>query len=253
MRFAAMQAPADRPGLDQASLARAIASDRATIGGVLRRFGRTGIVLRRPAPRRPPGDPVGVGAGGACVTRRTAAVAAAVQRDILSNPSDAGRDRPVALVAEALRDRWAPIVTIRYRRRSARAAKRSTGPARPGRRVGKSGFPIGMEGVASHARPCHANPLSVRPLRSAQASAGRPDGGRSSSWVAAAQPGTPGATRSGCAAGTHDAAIRRHPGRAENKAHTFPHGQPTDGNRHFARGNHQAKLSRDDAVRFRRP
>ena len=50
MRFAAMQAPADRPGLDQASLARAIASDRATIGGVLRRFGRTGIVLRRPAP-----------------------------------------------------------------------------------------------------------------------------------------------------------------------------------------------------------
>lgn len=48
VQFAAMVALAERPGLDQAGLARAIAHDRATIGGVVRRLVEKGAISRVP-------------------------------------------------------------------------------------------------------------------------------------------------------------------------------------------------------------
>jgi DNA-binding MarR family transcriptional regulator len=50
VQFATMMALADRPGLDQAGLARVIAYDRATIGGVVKRLLEKGVISRVPAP-----------------------------------------------------------------------------------------------------------------------------------------------------------------------------------------------------------
>jgi DNA-binding MarR family transcriptional regulator len=46
VQFAALDAIAKRPGIDQASLAAAISFDRATIGGVIDRLERKGLVRR---------------------------------------------------------------------------------------------------------------------------------------------------------------------------------------------------------------
>ncbi|HPE59331.1 MAG TPA: MarR family transcriptional regulator [Thiolinea sp.] len=46
IQFAALDILADRPGLDQATLAGTIAYDRVTIGGVIERLERKGLVIR---------------------------------------------------------------------------------------------------------------------------------------------------------------------------------------------------------------
>lgn len=46
VQYAALDAIAKRPGVDQASLAAAISFDRATIGGVIDRLERKGLVRR---------------------------------------------------------------------------------------------------------------------------------------------------------------------------------------------------------------
>jgi DNA-binding MarR family transcriptional regulator len=46
VQFAALDAIAQQPGIDQASLAATISFDRATIGGVLDRLEQKGLVLR---------------------------------------------------------------------------------------------------------------------------------------------------------------------------------------------------------------
>ncbi|MDE2418910.1 MAG: MarR family transcriptional regulator [Burkholderiales bacterium] len=46
VQFAALDTIAENPGIDQASLASAISFDRATIGGVIDRLERKGLVLR---------------------------------------------------------------------------------------------------------------------------------------------------------------------------------------------------------------
>jgi DNA-binding MarR family transcriptional regulator len=46
VQFAALECVAQRPGIDQASLASAIGFDRATIGGVIDRLERKGLVQR---------------------------------------------------------------------------------------------------------------------------------------------------------------------------------------------------------------
>jgi MarR family transcriptional regulator, temperature-dependent positive regulator of motility len=47
VQFAALDAIAQQPGIDQASLAATISFDRATIGGVIDRLERKGLVQRR--------------------------------------------------------------------------------------------------------------------------------------------------------------------------------------------------------------
>lgn len=49
VQYAAMQAVANRPGLDQRSLARAIGLDTSTIAGVVDRLEARGLLERRPA------------------------------------------------------------------------------------------------------------------------------------------------------------------------------------------------------------
>lgn len=50
VQYAALQAVHDAPGLDQRSLARTIAFDTSTIGSVLDRLERRGLLARRVAP-----------------------------------------------------------------------------------------------------------------------------------------------------------------------------------------------------------
>jgi DNA-binding MarR family transcriptional regulator len=50
VQFAALDAVAQQPGIDQASLAATISFDRATIGGVIDRLERKGLVQRTVSP-----------------------------------------------------------------------------------------------------------------------------------------------------------------------------------------------------------
>lgn len=50
VQFAALDAINANPGIDQARVAEAIAFDRATIGGVIDRLERKGLVIRRISP-----------------------------------------------------------------------------------------------------------------------------------------------------------------------------------------------------------
>lgn len=50
VQFAALQAVQQQPGLDQRTLARAIGYDTSTIGGVIDRLEKRGLVLRQASP-----------------------------------------------------------------------------------------------------------------------------------------------------------------------------------------------------------
>ena len=50
VQFAALDAVAEQPGIDQASLAAAISFDRATIGGVVDRLEQKGLIEREISP-----------------------------------------------------------------------------------------------------------------------------------------------------------------------------------------------------------
>lgn len=50
VQFAALDAVAEQPGIDQASLAAAISFDRATIGGVIDRLEQKGLIEREISP-----------------------------------------------------------------------------------------------------------------------------------------------------------------------------------------------------------
>ena len=50
VQFAALDAVAEQPGIDQASLAAAISFDRATIGGVIDRLEQKGLLEREVSP-----------------------------------------------------------------------------------------------------------------------------------------------------------------------------------------------------------
>lgn len=50
VQFAMLDALAEAPGLDQASLARHIGKDRATVGAVAERLARKGLIARIPSP-----------------------------------------------------------------------------------------------------------------------------------------------------------------------------------------------------------
>lgn len=51
VQFAALETLSKHPGLDQAGLAKRIAYDRATIGGVVKRLVHKGLVTREPDPK----------------------------------------------------------------------------------------------------------------------------------------------------------------------------------------------------------
>lgn len=104
VQFAALSAIAAEPGMDQSTLAGRIAYDRATIGGVIDRLDRKGLIARTVSARdrrarelRPTDD-------GRAVLARIAPVVAEAQGEILAGLSEAERARFVELslkVAEA--------------------------------------------------------------------------------------------------------------------------------------------------------
>ena len=103
VQFAALDAIAQQPGIDQASLAATISFDRATIGGVIDRLEQKGLRAARGQRAGSPGAPAAPHARG----RATAGlpvrpVVQALQADILAPLSPAERAAFLALAHKAL-------------------------------------------------------------------------------------------------------------------------------------------------------
>ena len=102
VQFAMMDAPAAEPGLDQASLARAIGKDRATVGAVAERLAKKGLIARTASAHDRRAIELELTRAGRNLHARLAPRVAAIQADILPGLSEAERATFVALVARAL-------------------------------------------------------------------------------------------------------------------------------------------------------
>lgn len=102
VQFAMMDALAAEPGLDQASLARAIGKDRATVGAVAERLAKKGLIARTASAHDRRAIELELTAAGRDLHARLAPRVAAIQADILPGLSEAERATFVALVARAL-------------------------------------------------------------------------------------------------------------------------------------------------------
>jgi DNA-binding MarR family transcriptional regulator len=102
VQFAALNAIANDPGMDQASLASTISFDRATIGGVIDRLERKGLVTRvvRDQDRR--ARQLHLTAEGEHLLSACRPVVKALQTDILSLLSAKERAEFLALARKAL-------------------------------------------------------------------------------------------------------------------------------------------------------
>ena len=88
VQFAAMDAVATTPGIDQASIAAQIAYDRATIGGVIDRLEQKGWIKRTISNRDRRAREVTLTPVGRDVLDRAIPVVSALQADILPGLSD---------------------------------------------------------------------------------------------------------------------------------------------------------------------
>ncbi|PAU96173.1 MarR family transcriptional regulator [Paracoccus salipaludis] len=102
VQFAMMDALAAEPGLDQASLARAIGKDRATVGAVAERLAKKGLIARTASAHDRRAIELELTGAGRDLHARLAPRVAAIQADILPGLSEAERATFVALVARAL-------------------------------------------------------------------------------------------------------------------------------------------------------
>ena len=102
VQFAMMDALAAEPGLDQASLARAIGKDRATVGAVAERLAKKGLIARTASAHDRRAIELELTGAGRELHARLAPRVAAIQADILPGLSEAERATFVALVARAL-------------------------------------------------------------------------------------------------------------------------------------------------------
>ena len=93
---------AAEPGLDQASLARAIGKDRATVGAVAERLAKKGLIARTASAHDRRAIELELTGAGRDLHARLAPRVAAIQADILPGLSEAERATFVALVARAL-------------------------------------------------------------------------------------------------------------------------------------------------------
>ena len=102
VQFAAMDAIASNPGIDQAGVAALIAYDRATIGGVIDRLEQKGYVLRtvRKDDRR--ARELRLSSRGAQVFDEILPLVTALQADILPGLDDAERRRFLDLARKAI-------------------------------------------------------------------------------------------------------------------------------------------------------
>lgn len=91
VQFAALDAIAQQPGIDQASLAATISFDRATIGGVVDRLEHKGLVQRVVSAQDRRSRQLTLSAQGAQLLAACRPVVEALQADILSLLSSAER------------------------------------------------------------------------------------------------------------------------------------------------------------------
>ena len=102
MQFAALNAIALQPGIDQASLATTISFDRATIGGVIDRLERKGLVQRVVSAQDRRARQLHLTTDGEQLLTACRPVVKALQADILAPLSPAERDVFLALAHKAL-------------------------------------------------------------------------------------------------------------------------------------------------------
>jgi len=84
VQYAALSSIRDVPGIDQATLAGAIAYDKATIGGVVDRLTGKGLILRSQSSRDRRARALTITAEGEAVFQRVTPHVRALQNDILS-------------------------------------------------------------------------------------------------------------------------------------------------------------------------
>ncbi|GKY86628.1 MarR family winged helix-turn-helix transcriptional regulator [Sinisalibacter aestuarii] len=102
VQFAAMDAIATHPGIDQASVAAHIAYDRATIGGVIDRLEQKGFVARNVSKRDRRAREVRLTDRGQEVLDEILPVVTALQEEILTGLDDAERQTFLRLARKAI-------------------------------------------------------------------------------------------------------------------------------------------------------
>ncbi|WP_108257997.1 MarR family winged helix-turn-helix transcriptional regulator [Mangrovicoccus ximenensis] len=102
VQFAALDALADRPGIDQAGLAEAVAKDKATIGAVADRLAQKGLVARGPSSRDRRAKTLSLTPDGAAVLAAVLPVVEALQREILPGLDESEYRQFIALAAKAM-------------------------------------------------------------------------------------------------------------------------------------------------------
>lgn len=102
VQFAALDVVARQPGIDQASLASAISFDRATIGGVIDRLERKGLVQRTVSAHDRRARHLQLTPEGMALLDILRPVVHALQNDILAPLSVAERDAFMHLARKAL-------------------------------------------------------------------------------------------------------------------------------------------------------
>lgn len=103
VQFAALDAIAQQPDLDQASLAAAISFDRATMGGVIDRLEAKGLVQRTVSAQDRRARLLRVTAEGQKLLAHVRPVVLALQDDILEPLTARERDQFMELARKALR------------------------------------------------------------------------------------------------------------------------------------------------------
>jgi MarR family transcriptional regulator, temperature-dependent positive regulator of motility len=103
VQFAALDAIAGEPGVDQARLAEAISFDRATIGGVIDRLEQKGLVRREVSASDRRARVLQLTPEGHALLSAVRPVVEDLQRDILGALSPQEQDRLLALAKKALR------------------------------------------------------------------------------------------------------------------------------------------------------
>lgn len=102
VQFAAMDAIASHPGIDQAGVAARIAYDRATIGGVIDRLEQKGWVIRNVAKHDRRARQVHLSDTGRQVFDTILPIVADLQGDILSGLSEEERGHFMTLARKAI-------------------------------------------------------------------------------------------------------------------------------------------------------
>lgn len=102
VQFSALNTLADHPGLDQATLARRIAYDRATIGGVVKRLEQKELVRRQTDDEDRRAFKLWLSPAGQALLDDLRPVVAALQDDILANLTESEKTTLIGLMKKTL-------------------------------------------------------------------------------------------------------------------------------------------------------